>query len=780
MNVMTRTLLGTAIATALASAWANPTGPVTVNGSSLISTPSLNVMQIVNTPGTIINWQGFSIGLGETTRFVQLNAASAVLNRVIGANPSGILGRLDSNGRVFLINPNGIVFGAGAVADVAGMIASTRDISDANFLAGNYLFNGPGNGAITVQAGAQILTSTYGPGGQVWLFGKGVTQEAGSTITAPQGQVVLAAGSTLQVGTSNLGNMTFSVTTGSADSVQSFGTIAADRGAVGLFADFVTHQGSIDAGNGGTVAMNATRELRIQGASTINAPNGAITLRGGSLLEVENDSIVNADGANGRISFESNNLLVYPGGNTHAAGGQVTFNQYQPSDYSAGAWQVVGTHPFGLYTNFSFVFRRSDGNYVLRYLVGPNNATDDREVYDIVLDRSGQVLSGPVLFAAFIETVTGNAFAVMGQGVPPLFYQNALSGIGNGGAQSVVGRPMLPISGAGTVTAFYSFLEFRSTSGTLVATAVPPANFQFNSAVPLPDGTVMAIELNSNTGDAGQLRARNAVGAATGFTTPWTNPPNGNFPQPFVGFPRPDGGFTLAGGGLYPTTTISIQNWSKIVAPYTATNSLTADAGVAATFATSPGFPPGTSPASPAPPAPPPTVFGSGSGASFAGVSGCNASVCSPEVRLALAVISAEQQAALLARGGVGADRIVEDYARNAVETLQAGQAARSDPGAAALENSIVIRDYGALTDFAADMADRLQKMSSVEIRQNFAELKKQMESHLARERLLQQLDVNRADRDSMTFANAIDNMSEDEQIVFFTAWSRMQRRGDL
>lgn len=48
------------------------------------------------------------------------------------------------------------------------------------------------------------------------------------------------------------------------------------------------------------------------------------------------------------------------------------------------------------------------------------------------------------------------------------------------------------------------------------------------------------------------------------------------------------------------------------------------------------------------------------------------------------------------------------------------------------------------------------------------------------RERLLQQLDVNRADRDSMTIANAIDNMSEDEQIVFFTAWSRMQRRGDL
>ncbi|MEI7926145.1 MAG: hypothetical protein WCI61_08180, partial [Chloroflexota bacterium] len=63
----------------------------------------------------------------------------------------------------------------------------------------------------------------------------------------------------------------------------------------------------------------------------MNAPNGSITLRGGSLLEVEHDAVVNADGVNGKISFESNNLLVYPSGNTHAVGGQVTFNQFQPS-----------------------------------------------------------------------------------------------------------------------------------------------------------------------------------------------------------------------------------------------------------------------------------------------------------------------------------------------------------------------------------------------------------------------------------------------------------------
>src|SRR6185369_1444956 len=111
---------------------------------------------------------------------------SAILNRVIGANPSDILGRLESNGRVFLVNPNGIVFGGASVVDVAGLIASTRDISNADFIAGNYVFNGTSNGAITMQSGAQILTSTAGPGGQVWLFAKSITQEAGSSITAPQ------------------------------------------------------------------------------------------------------------------------------------------------------------------------------------------------------------------------------------------------------------------------------------------------------------------------------------------------------------------------------------------------------------------------------------------------------------------------------------------------------------------------------------------------------------------------------------------------------------------
>src|SRR4029079_5033606 len=130
-------------------AYANPTGPVVVNGQAAFSTKG-GLLSITNSPGAIINWQQFSIGAGETTRFVQPSAASAVLNRVVGADPSRILVALQSNGRVFLINPNGILFGPGAQVDVAGLVASSLALSNADFIAGRMSFTGDAQRAAAV------------------------------------------------------------------------------------------------------------------------------------------------------------------------------------------------------------------------------------------------------------------------------------------------------------------------------------------------------------------------------------------------------------------------------------------------------------------------------------------------------------------------------------------------------------------------------------------------------------------------------------------------------
>ncbi|HEX6003368.1 MAG TPA: filamentous hemagglutinin N-terminal domain-containing protein, partial [Burkholderiales bacterium] len=134
-------------------ALANPNGPQIVNGAANFQRPDSRTLSITNTPGTIINWQGFSIGAGELTRFNQQSATSSVMNRVVGGDISQIYGQLLSNGRVFLINPSGIVVGPGAMIDTAGFVASTLNMLDGDFLAGKLKFQGDASSGAIINQG---------------------------------------------------------------------------------------------------------------------------------------------------------------------------------------------------------------------------------------------------------------------------------------------------------------------------------------------------------------------------------------------------------------------------------------------------------------------------------------------------------------------------------------------------------------------------------------------------------------------------------------------------
>ncbi|MDP3290325.1 MAG: filamentous hemagglutinin N-terminal domain-containing protein, partial [Methyloversatilis sp.] len=83
---------------------ANPTGHQVVHGNVGVQVQG-STLNITASDKAIINWQQFSIQPGETTRFIQPNSTASVLNRVVGQDPSKILGNLIANGRVFLINP---------------------------------------------------------------------------------------------------------------------------------------------------------------------------------------------------------------------------------------------------------------------------------------------------------------------------------------------------------------------------------------------------------------------------------------------------------------------------------------------------------------------------------------------------------------------------------------------------------------------------------------------------------------------------------------------------
>jgi len=129
---------------------ANPTGEQVVFGAISFDRTVPGVLTISQGSDlAIINWQDFSIGAGNLTRFAQSGANAAALNRVIGGNPSSIYGQLQANGQIFLINPAGILVGASGVIDTKGLVASTLDLSNESFLRNGHQQEHPSSSSIT-------------------------------------------------------------------------------------------------------------------------------------------------------------------------------------------------------------------------------------------------------------------------------------------------------------------------------------------------------------------------------------------------------------------------------------------------------------------------------------------------------------------------------------------------------------------------------------------------------------------------------------------------------
>ncbi len=264
------TLLSVAMAGCFGAgvALAQPVGPQVINGSVNFSTQG-NVLNITNTPNAIINWQGFSIAPNEVTRFIQQGAGSNVLNRVVGQESSAILGALQSNGRVYLINPNGILFGPNARVDVNGLIASTLDIGNQDFLAGKYSFKA---GAVAGKLDNQGAIATPG-GGRIVLIAPDV-QNSG-ILTSPQGEILLAAGKSVQLVDTANPDMAV-VVSAPQDQALNLGQIVGQGGKVGIYGALVNQRGKISAdsavvGENGKIIFKASRDALLEAGSVTSA-----------------------------------------------------------------------------------------------------------------------------------------------------------------------------------------------------------------------------------------------------------------------------------------------------------------------------------------------------------------------------------------------------------------------------------------------------------------------------------------------------------------------------
>ena len=169
-------------------AYALPTDGQVTAGSAIINQAG-SVMTIQQqTALAAINWQSFGIAAHEAVRFFQPGANSIALNRVIGSNPSAIFGKLSANGKVFLVNQNGVYFAPGAQVNVGGLVATTLSITDADFMAGRYAFANQGSSGSVINQG-QIVAENQG---LVALLAPEVKNEG--IIVAKKGSVILGAG----------------------------------------------------------------------------------------------------------------------------------------------------------------------------------------------------------------------------------------------------------------------------------------------------------------------------------------------------------------------------------------------------------------------------------------------------------------------------------------------------------------------------------------------------------------------------------------------------------
>jgi len=250
-----------------APADAAPTGAQVAAGQATVSTQGNTTRVTQNSTRAVVNWQGFDVAAGENVVFVQPSASAVALNRVSGASASNISGNISANGRIFLVNPNGVVFGSTARVNTAGLVITAADIDNAKFMQGTYEFHAPAPDGSQI-ANHGVITMT--DGGRVALLGPSV--ENTGTINANRGVVVLATGQVFLVDLFGDGLV----------------QVAAARVSAPFFADHVSNVGNVQVGAGAVFVRSRMQPVQgsINSIDIANLASSTVVLPGGTIAFV--------------------------------------------------------------------------------------------------------------------------------------------------------------------------------------------------------------------------------------------------------------------------------------------------------------------------------------------------------------------------------------------------------------------------------------------------------------------------------------------------------------
>lgn len=318
----------TVMTAALVSAYAAdlPTGGNIVAGSGSISQNGNTLTVTQGTQKMVADWQTFSVGQGHTVNFQQPSADSVALNRVLGSEVSVIQGSINANGKVFLVNPNGVTFTKDAQVNTGSLVASTRNMKVEDFLSGRYTFEGTGSNAIINQGNIHVAQ-----GGSVALIAARIVNEG--NIEAESGNVLLGAGNkvTLDLG----GPVKITVDEGALNTIiEQGGAIRASGGYIYLTAkaagnlasSVINHTGVTEAQ---TLETGKKGEIVLKGDMT----NGTVNVAG----KLDASAPSQGDGGFVETSAAQVNVANTARVTTKAAKGKNGLWLIDPNDYTVAA-----------------------------------------------------------------------------------------------------------------------------------------------------------------------------------------------------------------------------------------------------------------------------------------------------------------------------------------------------------------------------------------------------------------------------------------------------------
>ena len=272
-------LLGAGAAHALAPG-ATPQGATVVGGSANVAQAGSTVTVNQSSNRAVIDWRSFDIGSDAHAVFNQPNASAIAVNRVnASTDPTRIEGSLTANGQVWILNPNGVLFGKTATVNVAGLMASTANIDPTRFMAGDnrLTFTGADHGSVANEG--QI---TIAEGGLAAFVAPSVRNSG--VINARVGKVTLAAGTTFTLDLAGDGLVELGL--GSDHAVVDQSGKIVDAGGV------VT----LTARSAGQVVDSVINMSGVIDASSATASGGQIVLGADDITTAAN-AVMKADGA---------------------------------------------------------------------------------------------------------------------------------------------------------------------------------------------------------------------------------------------------------------------------------------------------------------------------------------------------------------------------------------------------------------------------------------------------------------------------------------------------